>query len=104
MLFFKAATQEALTTVFAGFAFTIITLPKTSLLPALVAGFTRVLIMQRPGMVNLPFFTSLVATSANDSSIFLATAGFTSVAAASAAARAPFDMAAPAFAAFMAPM
>merc|ERR1740121_2687990 len=102
MLFFRAETGEALTTVFAGFAFTIITFPNTSLLPALVAGFTRVLIMQRPGMVNLPFFTSLVATVANVSSIFLATAGFTSVASASAAARAPFDMTAPAFIAFIA--
>merc|ERR1712203_830851 len=53
-------------------------------------------------MVNLPFFTSLVATTAKLSSIFLATAGFTSEASASAAARAPFDMAAPLFAAFMA--
>merc|ERR1712203_870266 len=53
-------------------------------------------------MVNFPFFTSLVATSAKVSSIFLATAGFTSVASASAAARPPFDMTTPAFAAFMA--
>merc|ERR1712232_654114 len=96
--FLRAATAKAFTTVVAGFAFTIITLPKTSLLPALVAGFTRVLIMQRPWMVNLPFFTSLVATTAKLSSIFLATAGFTSVASASAAARPPFVMTAPALA------
>merc|ERR1740121_786800 len=102
MLFFRADTGQALTTVFAGFAFTIINFPNSSLLPALVAGFTRDLIMQRPGMVNLPFFTSFVATSAKVSSIFLATAGLTSVASASAAARAPFDMAAPPFIAFIA--
>merc|ERR1719491_1718967 len=87
MLFLRAATQNALTTVEAGFAFTIITLPKTSLLPALVAGFLRVFNMHRPGMVNLPFFfTSLVANSARLSSAFLHTAGFNSVASASAAA------------------
>merc|ERR1719326_380468 len=41
------------------------TLPKISLLPALVAGFFLVLILQRPGRVKTPdFFTSAVATSA----------------------------------------
>merc|ERR1719445_166108 len=76
------------------------TFPKTSLLPALVAGFLRVLSMQRPGMVNLPVpLTSLVATSASVSSIFLHTAGFNSVAVASAAAMPDLDIAAPAFAA-----
>merc|ERR1712207_120105 len=80
MLFFSADTQKALTTVHAGFAFTITTFPKTSLLPALVAGFLRVFIMQRPGMVNLPaLFTSFVPTSA---------------AVANAATRPDFDMAA----------
>merc|ERR1719188_723332 len=101
MLFFKAATQKALTTVLAGFAFTMVSFPKISLLPALVAGFTRVLIITNPGMVNLPlFFTSLVATSAKLSSTLFTTAGFCSVAAASAAAMPLFDKAAPALAAF----
>merc|ERR1719150_1833730 len=60
MDFFSAAVQNAFTTVFAGFAFTTTVFPNISLLPALVAGFTRVLIMQSPGMVNLPaLFTSL---------------------------------------------
>merc|ERR1712060_301834 len=54
-------------------------------------------------MVNLPvLFTCLVATSAKVSSIFLATAGFTSEASASAAVSPPFDMGAPAFPAFIA--
>merc|ERR1712129_333285 len=48
-------------------------------------------------MVNLPVpLTSLVATSAKVSSIFLHTAGFCSVAAARAAAMADLDIAAPA--------
>merc|ERR1712232_253378 len=64
-LFFKAERGNALTTFLAGFAFTITTFPKTSLFPALVAGFTRVLILQRPGIVNTPvLFTSCVAISA----------------------------------------
>merc|ERR1719414_1095129 len=62
--FFKAATQYAFTMVFAGFAFTIMTLPKTSLFPALVAGLRRVLTMTRPGMVNLPAFLASLAPKA----------------------------------------
>merc|ERR1719203_1399323 len=55
-------------------------------------------------MVNLPLaFTSLVATSAKVSSIFLHTAGFSSVASARAPAIPVFDKAAPFLAApFMA--
>merc|ERR1712137_1022011 len=61
----RAATGKAFTMVFAGFAFTTTVLPNISRLPALVAGFTRVLIMQRPGTVTFPaFFTSFVATAA----------------------------------------
>merc|ERR1719352_2262032 len=45
----------------AGFAFTLISLPKASRVPALVAGFTRVLMRQRPGTEKTPQrFTSLV--------------------------------------------
>merc|ERR1719305_118138 len=94
MLFFNAATQKALTTFVAGLALTITTLPKTSLLPAFVAGFMRVLIMAKPGMVNLPdFFTSLVATSAKPSSTFLTCDPFSSLAVASSATIADFDIA-----------
>merc|ERR1719486_1276684 len=58
----SAATGKALTMVLAGFAFTLISWPKAILLPALVAGFLRVLIRQRPGIVKMPdFFTSAVA-------------------------------------------
>merc|ERR1719433_2031972 len=56
--FFSAATGNALTTVFAGLAFTMTTLPKTSLFPALVAGFLRVLILQMPGKVKTALFFS----------------------------------------------
>ena len=62
-LFFSAATQKAFTTVLAGFAFTITTLPKTSRFPAFVAGFCLVFTMHTPGMVNFPaFFNSDAAT------------------------------------------
>merc|ERR1719230_325133 len=54
--FLSAATGKAFTTVFAGLAFTTTILPKISLLPALVAGFLRVLILARPGMTNKPLF------------------------------------------------
>merc|ERR1712227_108106 len=73
-LFFKAATGYAFTIVRAGFAFTITNLPKTSLSPALVAGFLRVLTMQKPGKVNLPVdLTSLEAISARLEMIWPAT-------------------------------
>merc|ERR1719210_621896 len=94
MAFFNAATQKALTIFVAGLAFTMTTLPKTSLFPAFVAGFMRVLIMAKPGMVNLPeFFTSLVATSAKPSSTFFTCDPFNSLAAASSATIADFDIA-----------
>merc|ERR1719192_385675 len=54
--------------------------------------------MAKPGMVNLPdFFTSLVATAAKLSSTFLTCDPFNSVAVASSATMADFDMAAPPF-------
>merc|ERR1740139_835356 len=77
--FFRAATGKAFTIVFAGFALTIISLPKTSLFPALVAGFRRVSIITTPGMVNLPFLTSLAATSARLSKTFLQSDFFTAL-------------------------
>merc|ERR1712084_177582 len=64
-LFFKADTGKAFTTVLAGRALTSHILPKISFLQALVAGLTRVLIITRPGKVNLPVLvTSLVPISA----------------------------------------
>merc|ERR1719454_2799244 len=88
MDFFSAAVQNAFTTVFAGFAFTTTVFPNISLLPALVAGFRRVLIMQRPGMVNLPaLFTSFVATLARVSKILETSDFFRSCAVAIASAR-----------------
>merc|ERR1712146_401887 len=54
--------QKAFTIFLAGAAFTLMVLPKASLVPAFLAGLTLVLIIQSPGMVNLPdFFTSAVA-------------------------------------------
>merc|ERR1711944_112678 len=77
--------------VLAGLAFTITTLPKTSLLPALVAGFKRVFTMQRPGITNLPaLFTSLVATPARLLMTFMQSDLFSSVSSANARARPPF--------------
>merc|ERR1711869_149883 len=59
--FLSAATGKAFTTVFAGFALILVSLPNIILTPALVAGFVRVLMRQTPGRVKTPvFFTSLV--------------------------------------------
>merc|ERR1719399_1132693 len=60
--FLRAAAGKAFTTVFAGFAATFTSLPKMLRMPAFVAGFTRVLMRQSPGIVKMPFFfTSPVA-------------------------------------------
>merc|ERR1711972_32946 len=68
MDFFSAAVQNAFTTV--------------------VAGFRRVLIMQSPGMVNLPaLFTSFVATLARVSKILEPSDFFRSCVVAMASAR-----------------
>merc|ERR1712190_410463 len=56
----SAFAGKALTMVFAGFAFTMTTLPKISRFPALVAFFWRVLIITTPGITNLPFFFASV--------------------------------------------
>merc|ERR550514_1352509 len=72
MLFFKADTGNALTTILAGFAATITSFPNINLFPALVAGFFLVLIMQTPGIVNLPtLFTSLAPSSVKAPSTFV---------------------------------
>merc|ERR1711978_296290 len=79
MLAFRAATGKALTIFFAGLALTMHILPKISFLPALVAGFTRILRRQRPGMVKMPsFFTAAVAISARLAIALVATAFFSS--------------------------
>merc|ERR1719223_2071690 len=106
--FFSALTGNALTTVFAGFAATVTSLPNISLLPAFVAGFFLVLIMTRPGITNLPTcFTCLPANSARASTILAQSDFFSSEAVARASAIPVFDRAVPAdlgfaFIAFMA--
>merc|ERR1712139_458897 len=66
----RAATAKALTTVLAGLAFTFLISPKISFVQALVAGLTRVLMRQRPGIVNTPvFLTSFAAMLARLSRI-----------------------------------
>merc|ERR1719199_1068296 len=73
--------------------------PNITLVPALVAGFTRVLILQRPGIVKMPFFfTSVVARVAKlprspDTAFVLS-----SCCSESCLMRLPFVMALPAFA------
>merc|ERR1719189_2215499 len=94
MLAFRAATGNALTIFFAGFALTMHILPKISFLPALVAGFMRVLMRHRPGMVKMPvFLTSAVATSARLAITLVATDFFSSHLVARASATAPLVMA-----------
>merc|ERR1719373_486415 len=74
-----------------------VNLPNISRLPALVAGFTRVLTMHRPGTVNLPtFFPWPVATPAKLSKTLETAVFFISHSSAMACAIAPLDMALPA--------
>merc|ERR1719159_166980 len=79
MLSLRAFTGYAFTTFRAGLAFTITTLPKTSRFPAFVAGFVRVLILQRPGTVKMPDLdTSWEAISAKLPMTFMHTDFFNS--------------------------
>merc|ERR1719352_283202 len=97
MDFLSAATGNAFTTVLAGFAATVTSLPNMSRLPALVAGFFLVLIIIKPGSTNLPaLFTCVAPTSASASMIFEHSAFFNSHAVVRASAMAPFPRAAPA--------
>merc|ERR1719378_568293 len=90
----RAFTGNAFTTLRAGLAFTITTLPKTSRLPAFVAGFVRVLILHNPGKVKTPVLdTSLLAISAKLPIIFAQTDFFNSHSVAKASAIAPLVMA-----------
>merc|ERR1711944_115167 len=94
MLALRAATGNALTIFLAGLALTMVILPKISLLPALVAGFMRVLMRQSPGTVKMPaFFTSAVAISARLLMTLEATDFFSSHCPARASAIAPLVMA-----------
>merc|ERR1719190_73696 len=106
MLFFRAAAGKAFTIFRAGLAFTITTLPKTSLLPALVAGLVRVFNLHKPGRENKPVFpTSLVAISAKLSMNLEHTDFFSSHEVASASAIAPLVIGLPAvFIVFMGAM
>merc|ERR1712007_280980 len=90
----RAATGKAFTIFFAGLAFTMTVLPKTSLLPAFVAGFILVLILHKPGRVKMPVLvTSFVAMSARLPMIFAHTDFLSSLSVASASASAPLVMA-----------
>merc|ERR1719476_188528 len=104
--FFNADTGKAFTTVLAGLALTMTTLPKISFFPAFVAGFKRVLIMHMPGITNLPaLFNCCVAICANRSVALEQSAFFISVPSDNACKRAPLLMGfAPAFIAFMGAM
>merc|ERR1719263_1439335 len=87
---FKAFTAKHFTTVRAGLAFTLISLPKATRLPAFVAFLYLVLTMQTPGIVNYPvLFVSLLATSARASSTFDISDLLASHAVANASAMAP---------------
>merc|ERR1711990_331265 len=89
----SAATGKAFTMVLAGFAFTLISWPNAIRTPALVAGFTRVLILQRPGIVKMPFFfTSVVARVAKLSRSPPCTLVFISCCSARVLTRAPLVM------------
>merc|ERR1719382_462289 len=85
---------NAFTIFLAGFAFTITTLPKISLLPAFVAGFVLVLRRHKPGRAKTPlFFTSAVAIAARLFSTCAHWDFFNSQAVASCSAMALFPMA-----------
>merc|ERR1719487_3089632 len=85
--------------VFAGCALTFFSSPNIILTPAFLAGFTRVLMRQRPGSVNTPFFLTSVVAMATKLLIILEHVDcFISCFAARAFVKAPLLMAlAPAF-------
>merc|ERR1719271_1468966 len=92
--FFKVFTAKHFTTVRAGFALTFISWPNITRLPAFVAALCFVLIMQTPGIVNLPLpFTSLPASVAKASKTFATSDFFCSHAVANASAMDLFGIA-----------
>merc|ERR1719432_653267 len=93
-LFFRAATGNAFTIFLAGFAFTTHIFPKISLLPALVAGFVRVLILNNPGITKTPVLeTSFAAISPRLPMNFAHCVFLSSCSLASCSAKAPLVMA-----------
>merc|ERR1712182_180228 len=91
---FNCLTGYAFTIFREGLAFTNTTLPKTSRLPAFVAGFVRVLILHKPGTVKIPVLdTSLEAISAKLPMTFMHTDFFNSHSLAKASAMAPLAIA-----------
>merc|ERR1719161_1854826 len=103
--FLSAATGKAFTTVLAGLALTITSLPNIMRLPAFVAGLTRVFTVHTPGTTNLPaFFTCVWATPARTPMTFEHWAFLRPVSVASASAIAPLLMLVTAFMAFMGAM
>merc|ERR1711988_1473776 len=90
---FKAFTAKAFTTVCAAFAFTLTSLPNAMRLPAFLAGLCLVLIMQMPGIVNLPVpLVSFSASSAKASKTLVISDLFFSHAVAKASAMPLFGM------------
>merc|ERR1719322_1577497 len=88
MLALRAAAGNAFTTFFADLALTM------AILPALVAGFMRVLMRHSPGKEKMPaFFTSAVAISVRLLMTLAATDFFSSHCVATASAMAPLVMA-----------
>merc|ERR1719436_574146 len=105
MLSLRALTGKAFTILRAGLAFTMTTLPKTSRLPAFVAGFVLAFSLHRPGSVKTPAFaTSAVANSAKLLIIFAHMDFFSSHDVARESAIAPFVMVFAVFMAFMGAM
>merc|ERR1719188_1359718 len=95
----SAAAGNALTILRAGLAFTTHSFPKISFFPALVAGFTLTLNLQRPGIEKSPVLvTSVVAMLTRLSIALLHTFFFSSHAAAIFSAIAPLVIALGAFA------
>merc|ERR1719181_2147983 len=101
--FLSAAAGKAFTTVFAGLAATLTSLPNITLVPAFVAGFTRVLIRTRFDRVKIPFFfTSFDAMATKLSNTSRQTFCFSWCSSARAAVNAPFVMTLLLFFAFIA--
>ena len=79
--------------VLAGFALHSVPTPNATLIPALVVGLRRVLMLQRPGIVKMPFFlTCAVATAAKLSKSPVQTFVFNSCFSARALKSTPFVM------------
>merc|ERR1712050_290081 len=86
----QGGSRESLHDLPRGLAFTITTLPKTSLLPAFVAGFVRTFNLHKPGRENRPILpTSFVAILAKLPRAFEHTDFFSPHEVASASAIAP---------------